>query len=61
MGSTGAPLPSSTWVPALPRRSPPTVDIDAGGFGFSSATAGTDRETDNRDAEVINREVLTIR
>ncbi|GAA3073609.1 hypothetical protein GCM10017562_46720 [Streptomyces roseofulvus] len=38
-GSTGAPVPSFTWVPGSPSSTPPTDDMFAGGFGCAEAVA----------------------
>src|SRR5882757_5313470 len=62
-GSTGAPVPRFTCVPALPSRSPPTVDMFAGGVAegdgdgpaSASANAGAVRERDSRVAEVTSK------
>lgn len=72
LGSTGAPVPRFTWVPAWPSCSPPTVDMFAGGVadgevvadgvadGLASAKAGAVSERDNRVAEVTSKDRVTV-
>ncbi|GGY71645.1 hypothetical protein GCM10010385_21890 [Streptomyces geysiriensis] len=70
-GSTGAPPARSTCVPGLPRRAPPTLDIEAGGVAEGLAdglvegpgaarAAGERRPSAVRAAAVTGRERLTV-
>lgn len=60
LGRTGTPGPRLTWVPAFPSRAPPTVDMEAGGFGcflpplssWVSAHAGAMARAGNNAAAV---------
>lgn len=70
LGITGTPSERFTCVPARPSRSPPTLDIFAGGvtdgvalgFGLGAANAGTGAisAADNRVAEVTSKECLAV-